>query len=466
MIGAFVLSITLAFFLSSCSDEEKFTTDRGAILSFSTDTVSFDTLFTGISSSTERLCAYNRNSSGVRISNVRLSSGGQSGFKMNVDGEYGTSIDNVEILKKDSIFIFVEVNAPEQNSVEPTKVEDDIIFTLESGIEQKVSLIAYGQDVHILKAQTINGNETLNATLPYLIYDSLVVAQGSTLTLEQGTTLCFHNGAQLIVHGKLNIDGTMEKPVTLRGDRTDRLLTNLPYDRLDNQWGGIYLSPSCTGSAISYADIHGSNYGIISDSISGEITIENSIIHNVGGDGLYLLDSKALVVNSQFSNARGNCIAILGSTASFYHCTVAQFCPWTADRGNALIVNDYEEEDIPHLASAKFYNCFVTGYDDDEVYGTPIGETLDLNFYNCVLLTDISDTTYFHNCTAEDKDLDRYQSTNFHIFDTDAYYYDFRLDSLSTARRKGSPEYSKLCPADRNGLPRGESPDAGCYQYK
>ena len=82
--------------ISSCSDDEQMTTDHSAQLSFSQDTVSFDTIFSGITSPTERVRVYNKNDKGLRIKNVRLESGGTSGFMMNVDGQNGTSINDVQ----------------------------------------------------------------------------------------------------------------------------------------------------------------------------------------------------------------------------------------------------------------------------------------------------------------------------------------------------------------------------------
>lgn len=457
----------IAMGLTSCSDDEKFTADRGAVLTFSVDTVSFDTVFAGVSSSTERFNVYNRNSSGIRIANVKLESGGTSGFKMNVDGQFGASLNDVEVLKEDSIFVFVEVNMAEQASNEPTRVEDAIVFTLESGMQQRVMLEAYGQNVRVLRAEVITTDTTLDGTLPYLVYDSLVVAEDATLTIDEGTMLCFHNAANLTVYGELKVDGTLEKPVTFRGDRTDRMFTYLPYDRLDNQWGSIVLASSCKGCTINYADIHSGNDGIICDSIQGKLTITNSVIHNTGCTGLFVQDSEVLVANTQISNSRYNCVTIFGGTSNFYHCTLAQFCPWIADCGNALVVSNYMIGEEAHLIeAANFYNCFVTGYADDEVYGNALEQPFNLHFYNCVLLTDVSDETYFHDCTAESKDLDCYKETNFRTIDTDNYYYDFHLDSLSTAIGKASTQYSDLYPLDRDGKPRGNTPDAGCYQFK
>ena len=107
--------------ISSCSDDEQMTTDHSAQLSFSQDTVSFDTIFSGITSPTERVRVYNKNDKGLRIKNVRLESGGTSGFMMNVDGQNGTSINDVQVLKKDSVFLFVKVNIPTSSAMKPTK---------------------------------------------------------------------------------------------------------------------------------------------------------------------------------------------------------------------------------------------------------------------------------------------------------------------------------------------------------
>lgn len=462
-----VLVASSTALLSSCSEDEEFTSDRGSVLAFSQDTVSFDTIFTGITSRTERVRVYNRNNKGVRIVNVRLESGGASGFMINVDGQNGTSINDVQVLKNDSVFLFVKVNVPAKSSMEPTKISDAVIFTLESGVEQKVTLEASGQNMRVMRAEVLTSDKVISANeLPYVIYDSLVVAKDALLTLSEGTTLYFHNGASLIVHGELKMEGTREKPVTLRGDRLDRMFPYLPYDRLENQWGGVYLFPTCKGCTINYANIHSGNYGLICDSIDGKVNITNTVIHNVAGYGLYLKECEAKVANTQVSNTKFDCVSIYGGTSNFYHCTFAQFYPWNADRGNALYVSNYIGETEHFVQSANFYNCFVTGYADDEVYGNMGDLPLNINFYHSVLLTDVKDETYFHDCIGESKDSATYKSTNFKLFDTHAYNYDFRLDTLSVARGKGSSVYSALYPTDMNGIVRGEKPDAGCYQFE
>ena len=466
MILGVMMTLLLPSLFCSCSEDDSFTADKGSKLNFSEDTLRFDTVFTGITSTTERIQVYNRNSKGLHITNVKLESGGTSGFMINVDGQSGTSINDVQVLKEDSVFLFVKVNLPISSSMEPTKITDAVVFTLESGEQQKVVLEASGQNMQALNAEVLNGDKVMTASeLPYVIYDSLVVAEGASLTIQEGVTLYFHNGASLIVHGSLKVEGTQEKPVTIRGDRLDKMFPYLPYDRLENQWGGIYLSPTCKECTINYADIHSGNYGIVCDGIEGKVKIENSVIHNVASYGLYLLDADALVANTQISNTKYDCVSIFGGKADFYHCTMAQFYPWKSDRGNALYVSNAIGDEMHLTESINFYNCLVTGYADDEVYGNPAGETLNLNFYNSVLLTDVSNDTYFHDCISESKDSETYKQKNFKIFDTHAYIYDLRLDSASVARGKASTTYSALYPIDRYGVERGEKPDAGCYQY-
>lgn len=466
VLGAILMALTISFFCS-CSDEEEFTADRGYILNFSQDTVSFDIVFTGVISRTERVLVYNRNSKGLRIKKVQLESGGTSGFMINVDGQNGTSINDVQVLKKDSAFLFVKVNLPETSSMESTDIIDAVIFTLESGVQQKVVLEASGQNKQELHAQVLKEDKVMTANeLPYIIYDSLVVAENASLHIKEGTTLYFHNGASLIVHGSLKVEGTQEKPVTFRGDRLDKMFVYLPYDRLENQWGGIYLFPTCKECDINYADIHSGNYGLVCDSIEGKVNIANTVIHNVAGYGLYLKECNALVSNTQISNSRYDCVSVYGGNSDFYHCTFAQFYPWKADRGNALYVSNYIGEEEHLIQTANFYNCLVTGYADDEVYGHPGDKPFNLNFYNCVLLTDVSDATYFHDCIGETKDSETYKEKNFLTFDTHAYIYDFRLTPNSIARGKASTAYSASYPTDRLGMTRGEKPDAGCYQYQ
>ena len=84
------------------------------------------------------------------------------------------------------------------------------------------------------KGVTYTENTTLTADRPYLIYDSLVIAEGVTATLQPGAILYFHKHASLIVSGNIKAKGTLEKPIVFCGDCLDSIYaqTTLAYDRM------------------------------------------------------------------------------------------------------------------------------------------------------------------------------------------------------------------------------------------
>lgn len=478
-----ILFFTLMLAVGCKDQSDKFTTSPGSILHFSADSIRFDTVFTTIGSSTKRFMIYNRNNEGLRIANVSFRSGGTSGFRLNLDGQYGTTFADTEILAGDSLFCFVEVTVDPQDNDSPMLIEDQIIFTLESGVSQAVSLQAWGQDFILLKDHKVTADETLTANRPYLIRGSLTVDSLAELTIEAGATLYFHAGSLIDCYGSIYADGT-DAPITLRGDRTDRILPYMPYDRLDNQWLGIVLYQQSHDNYFNNVDIHGGSYGIIAtDTASNEIKLElyNSVIHNVGGNGLHLTNCLATVANTQISNCRGNCVELFGGRYRFTFCTIAQFCPWTAERGNAFVFYNalVSPEDgktyYQPLDMLDVTNCLVTGYASDEVYGTPLEPTetltpvFNFQFQNCLLTTKLSEgyEQYFKNCVLTEEGADN--KTNFRTFDTYNYIYDFRLTETSPARNIGTAADGILdeYPADRFGIERNASTvDAGCYQFQ
>ncbi len=467
----------------ACSDDEEFTTDFSAHLKFSTDTISFDTVFTTIGSSTQRFKVYNPNSKGIKLTSVHLASGGNSGFRINVDGHYGTSVSDIEVLHNDSIFVFVEVTIDPLSSDTPILVRDSVVFLLESGLRQHVVLEACGQDVIKMKGKTIHENMELSPSRPYLIYDSLVVAPDATLRIPAGTRLCFHNGANMIIHGQIICSGDYENPIIFRGDRTDKLFPYLPYDRMDAQWGGITISPESFENVFDHVDIHSGTYGILCDSSATDrrkLELTNSIIHNVSTNGLLSVCNDIFVANTQISNSGRHCVALYGGMAEFIHCTIAQFYPWNASHGGALYFCNAVGDFLYPLEKAYFFNSIITGSSNDDISGGNINLNTDkpsslpnipfnYSFENCVLntLIDEKDAESYVNCILESADNEVYKTSNFRNIDTGNYIYDFRLNESSIARGVGNASFSSAYPADMLGVPRPiEHPDAGCYQYE
>ncbi len=476
------LPILIACFgFIACDEYDKWTNSPTAVLTFSEDTVAFDTVITGQGSSQRTLVAFNGNERGLRIQSVELASGEESHFLVNVDGQYLYSGrgEDFEVFGKDSIYIRLAVNLPETDSDDIQTYSDDLIFQLESGVRQRVTLTAQGMDVIMLQGEVFTSDTTLSAHRPYLVYDSLVVAAGAQLTLAEGCTLMFHDATSLLVHGSLRAVGTEEKPITFRSDRTDHLFDYLPYDNTPNRWGGIHFFGDSHDNELTQCDIHAGDYGIICDSTEVDVdkvpllVMNNSVVHNVGGPGLQLRHCWTQVTGTQISNSLGDCVNIIGGAHTFIQTTIAQFYPFSADRGDALYISNYENDTAYPIYWAYFINCIITGYADDVIMGTIIegdDNLCDYLFRNSLLRTVASDDKErFVNVLYDVPDsVEVNGRDNFVLFDATNFIYDFTPDSLSAARGLADPTYANEFPTDRLGTSRlaDGAPDAGAYEGK
>lgn len=465
--------------LLACDDSDRFTVNRGAVLLFSSDTIRFDTVLTTIPSSTRMLTVYNRNKNGLRIQRVWMERMKDSPYQVNVDGislSPAQEAYDFKVRGGDSLMVFVKVLLPETGQDEPLVNSDRLMIQLESGVVQSVVLTATAQDSYMWRGKIIHSDTTLCSGRPFVIYDSLVVAPDITLTLERGVQLYFHDKANLLVYGRLDVRGVRDSMVIFRGDRTDRLFDYLPYDNTPSRWGGIRLFAESTGNRFCGADIHSATFGIACDSSSVDeekLHLENSVLHNIGGDGLSVLGNRIRVTNTQISNTLGHCVSVVGGDVEFLHCTLAQFYPWEALRGKALYLANQRFNMSYPLYKAHFLNCIITGYSDDVIQGSIDDEedNVDYLFDHCLLNTVKSDDMrrfvgIVYEADEKDKDTCA-REKNFFLFDTKNFLYDFRLDSCSVARNIGDMKWALQLPDDPYGVSRvsDEGPDAGCYEY-
>ena len=483
-IWSLVLAIGVVLGITGCRDEQGFSSDPSHRLTFSTDTVAFDTLFTEVSSATHAFLIYNRNKANLRIAHTMLAGGEQSPYRVNIDGLSGSSFDNLTLRRGDSMYVFVEVTVDPRGESTPFEVKDSLLFTLESGLIQQVLFTASGQDATVLSGVVIATDTTFTASRPYLIYDSLRVEAGATLRMEPGTKLFFADKVEMQVYGRIEAMGTADSLIVLRGARTDRMFDYLPYDRLAAQWGGITLHESSTDNLFVHCDIHSGTYGlraIGNDTTTTKLTMHNSQIHNVNEDALQLTQCKATFTNSLFTNAGGHCVNVLGGQMDFVHCTMANFFPWKSERGVAVHIANYvkeEENSLYPLLGVNFINSIITGAKEDELMGTikEKTDTADWSEYaqysfrhsliNSWKEAIAPDSLHFAHIVWEHKDSTAYGRTNFRTIDHDNFIYDFHLDSLSTARGIATSEYLDLIPYDKDEQPRtSDAIDAGCYQY-
>ena len=121
--------------------EEHYATNPAYRLSFSMDTLAFDTVFSGIGSATRQFMVYNPNNEPLDMEQVMLASGEASGFRMNLDGRKGSRFDHVGIAAHDSMYVFVEVTVNPNRQNQPLLIQDSVLFDV-NGIRQSVLLEA------------------------------------------------------------------------------------------------------------------------------------------------------------------------------------------------------------------------------------------------------------------------------------------------------------------------------------
>ncbi len=373
----------------ACEDDDSFSSASGLRLTFETDTLKMDTVFSRSASSTYSFWVYNNNSDGLRLSNVRLSRGNQTGFRVNVDGSYldnsnGSIVNDLEIRRKDSILVFVELTPADTRQLEPRLLEDDLVFTLESGTVQKVNLRAWAWDAERWDNLTLQRDTTISSERPIIVFGKLTIPQNVTLWLKN-STLFFHDQAGIDVHGTLVTDSCL-----LRGDRLDRMFSYLPYDRVSGQWGGVRFFEESTGNVLTDTEIRNTgDDAILCDSAAFDaevlrLDLLRCVIHNGVGAGVNCRNAHIRLQECQITNMGGDCVTIDGGQAEFHRCTIAQFYPFDGNRGAALLFTNT----LP-LQSLFCDSTIITGYADDVIMGiqTDTAQVFEYRFMHTLLRT-------------------------------------------------------------------------------
>lgn len=464
--------IVLLTGLSGCLNEE-FSDNPTHILSFSLDTVSFDTVFTAQPSADKRLMVYNKNKKALTIQSVYLAKGENSCFIANIDGMKNTPVEEIDIYSHDSIYIHLRVNPSEHRQNSPKHLTDSLVFVT-NGTLQYVKLEAYGLDAQRLQGKIITSDTTLTDEHPIIIYDSLVIEENATLRLTEGTRLYFHANASLSVKGRIVSEGSPAKPVILRGDRIDNLFDNLPYDYLSGQWGGVRLCHSSQNNKLLHTIIRSGNYGIKADSsdlTQTKLQIYNSVIDNIRGNALEAINCKMEIYNSQLSNAKTHCLYLLGGDYRFVHCTIANHYSWDIRNTVSVSVNNFrvdEKGDIIRypLEKAQFDNTLIYGNHqyELELNNTYKREEVDApfqySFRGCLLKFKKQENAQFEQIVWN-------KDPRFKAIGDNDYLFDYRIDSASAAINRADYQIATECPTDLDGKNRLEDrqPDIGAYEF-
>ncbi|HQX45229.1 MAG TPA: hypothetical protein PK209_11780 [Saprospiraceae bacterium] len=484
----------LMILLNNSCQQEQFTSDPAKLPAFSSDTISFDTVFTTLGSATLFIKIYNPHEEFLRITSIKLAGGQQSHFRMNLDGQPGTEFKNIEIRPKDSLYIFCEVtiNPVDPLEVSPFIIQDSIVF-LTNSVSQRVLLVARGQNANYFpdksnKAQVSlldlqGGTLRLDDPKPYIFYGIVVVDNG-TLEIDEGTNLhffggitaakdaegnrFFYNDGRLIIgsNARILVKGTLEKPVVFRGVRLESFYQNIP-----GQWSGLFIDKYSTGNEIRFAEIRNNLVGLYLDSLAeclvdkckfsfnsyqgiscyaAQLRLYNSLFHNQGQQSLLIQNGGIYdVVYSTFAN--------LGNTESAVqlsnnYCTNAPFCS---------VFNK-------HPLKAGFTNCLITGTAGDEFWMRKDADEnigFEVSLDHCLLrVNELIRKDYFPDFKT------KYGMNCYYKNDLDSLFKnistdDFSLDSLSFADKKAIP--LGMHPTDLKNVARDlQFPDLGCYELK
>ena len=507
-LSTFFLLIVLVLW-SSCRNDFESGPSTGN-LQFSTDTLFLDTIFTNIGSSTYSFKVYNRTNDDFTIPSIALEKGENSSYRLNVDGIAGKSFENIQVLAKDSIFVFVETTTDITNQTTDAEFlyTDRVVFDA-VGNPQDVDLVTLIKDAVFLfpsrdamtgEVETLllgldnENNEIriegffledaqLNFTneKPYVVYGYVAVPEGKTLTVDAGARIHFHansgivvaNGGTLVVNGELSTNPELlENEVIFEGDRLEPGFSDVP-----GQWGTIWLTAGSTGHSINHATIKNATVGILMDSNDGGIdptlTIKNTQIYNSSNVGLLARTGNVLGENLVINNAGQvalNCS--LGGTYNFNHCTFTNYSSIgtgfrefpTVLIDNNLRVNETDIV-VADLLEANFTNSIIYGNQELELLFSKVdGTAFNYNFKNCLIR--------FNDSANEFADNPLYNFTNTALFENillneepdfkDAFKNMLNIGEESAANGKAS---TPTTGADILGIIRNTSvPDIGAYE--
>lgn len=496
-----LFGLTLVIFWSSCQTEFDSVPSTGA-LRFSSDTIFLDTIFENIGSSTYTLKVYNDSDKNVTIPQVALGQGTASNYRLNVDGQPGQSFEDIQILAKDSIFVFIETTVGNLGQNTQMIYEDQLVF--DSGNNaQNVTLVTLVQQAHFLFPEPLGSGiyETLDlgedvfidgfflednelnwtADKPWVIYGYAAIPPGKTLNIEPGARIHFHensgiiaaNGASLKAIGIPSTDPELrEGEIIFESDRLEPGFSDIP-----GQWGTIWLTAGSTNHEFSHVTIKNNLVGILMDSNDGDrtLTLKNVAIYNTATSGLLAQTGDVYGENVVISNSGQAALALtLGGRYKFVHSTFSNY--WansfrsfpTVQVTNALAIND-QEILVADLEQAEFVNCIIYGTEQREIglYKEDLG-AYNVLFDHCLIKFQDPLNTYVDEPLYDFGNTDLYRNL---VLNQDPVFENINLNDFdisleeSAAVGRGNSAGATLVPLDLNGSPRPQdNPDLGAYQ--
>jgi hypothetical protein len=459
-IKIFLLPLAFCMLLYACK-KDSFITSSNASLTTSLykDSLKYDTVFTSVGSITESFKIFNNNNQKLLLSKVKLMGGNSSAFKININGEPLSEVDNIEIAANDSIYVFVTVNINPNNQATPFIVSDSILISY-NGNNKYVQLQAYGQNAHFLTNTIISANTTWPNDLPYVILGGLIVNVNDSLTIQAGCRIYSHANAPFLINGTLVVNGTKQDSVVFTGDRLD-----VSYKDLPASWPGIYFYNSSINNVLTFAIIENANQGIEVDSLSRnanpKLTLHQCIIDNAYGPGIICNNGSLNMDNSLLYNCGSNITINSGGSYNFTNCTVTGYSNSFVTHKNPVlqVSNADSSQTIMNNLSATFLNCIFWGdgsINDEVVVNKQGSNTFNVSLSHCIYRVIDQPTNVDTLAIIETDPMFDYIDVNNNI-------YNFHITNASAPGiDKGA---NTLLLNDLDNYTRNiDSIDIGCYQ--
>lgn len=493
--AGFIILIMLVLW-SSCQSDFEAEEFQGQ-LEFSRDTVFLDTVFSNLSTSTFSLKVYNRTGEDIFIPEISLEGGENSMYRLNVDGIPGKSFENIEILARDSIYIFIETTVAPESSVEKEFLYVDQLQFRSQAHLQKVPLVTLVKDAVFLypqrdeagfpeqipvglddngEPQLVSGfylnEEQLKLTdhKPYVIYGYAAVPSGKILEIEAGARIYFHTDSGIIVSkdASLHITGQpsedsvqLEKEVIFQGDRLEGL-----YKNLAGQWGAVWLKNGSKNHIFEHATFKNAGIGILvegSETTLTDLQLKNVQLYNSAVSGILAENAEITAENLVINNSGQASLHLKGGKYSFIHVTISNYWQQSYRQFPAVYLENITPTG-PAPLQAGFFNSILFGNEKRELlFNAEASAGFDVFFSHTLIkfaigddseLYDFNNPGIYHNIWINEEPIFADPKNN-----------DLRLQKNSAAIDRGDPEIAQEVVKDLLGNDRTPLPDLGAYEY-
>ncbi|WP_281335929.1 hypothetical protein [Flavobacterium eburneipallidum] len=491
----FLFFIGILITICSCRADFETVASSGD-LTFSKDTIYLDTVFSTISSSTYTLKVYNKSKNDINIPSIKLGKGLNSKYRMTVDGMQGNQgklFENVTLLAKDSLYIFIETT-PNIADANPTNflytdqiqfdggtnlqkvelvtlVQDAIFLYPEKYADGTTETVPFGEETvqgfYLNENDPIHGNELhFTNQKAYVIYGYATVPTGKTAIFDAGARVYFHANSGLIVSSNATINVNGEKSSTEKLEKevvfsSDRLQPDFGY--IPGQWGTVWLQKGSTNNKIQNLSLKNASIGLLVD--ENTLSIKNTQIYNCTNYGIQaknaLIEGENIVINY---TGLASLACTYGGNYKFMHCTFNN--NWNSSSQVAVLVSNYSIGATPEmkdLTAATFNNCIIYGtYTNELALNKKEGAAFEYQFNNCLIKYNTSSDPLYQFASDPTHYNGIIQNLNPKFFNPNIN--NFTIENSSPAFAKGNPAY--LIPLDIIGNTRTLPPDLGAYQTK